>query len=260
MNLDLSIREDHLNTLRKKWKNDSSSCQKDIQNNDITQLPTRKSKIIDLLSALKNSRSGDKKNFLREIIYKIILDNGIYEDPTNLRFLRNNKDIDLVLKGLDYEDIVSEREQERLLTTGRIPLKQDLLFAIELASRADINRFTFDQVIDLLKYDDELVTSFARHLLMEFPKEKLNGNKLLKIYQDYCKNFSNAIRAYNNRDTRSLVALSNAQHIDLQLVLEDLLIDKFPNHIPHKILLNFVKDSDSYISSQAIEVRKRDLA
>ena len=65
MTLNLNIREDYLNTLKKKWKDDSKSCKEVIHKYDIVQLPTRKSKHIDLLSALGSSRSLDTKIFLR---------------------------------------------------------------------------------------------------------------------------------------------------------------------------------------------------
>jgi len=260
MTLNLNIREDYLNTLKKKWKDDSKSCKEVIHKYDIVQLPTRKSKHIDLLSALGSSRSLDTKIFLREIIYKIIIQNVIYKDFSNLSFLGNYEAKDLILKGLEFDDIVSEREQEKLVSTRRTSMKQDLLFAIELGSRVDINRFSFDEVVELLHQEDPFVTVFARYILMRFPKERLNGNKLVKLYEEYHKNLLDACKEFNSIDYTSLDAIFNAWHIDLQLVLEDLLLEKFPNHIPNKILMKFSQSHIPYIRSQAIAIKKRDYA
>jgi hypothetical protein len=158
MNLDPCIRESTFNIFRKKWRRDPDYFKKNIKNINRKELTisseNSKAKIVNLLSTLRSSRSSDKKNFIREIIYEIIIRDTIYKDFNKVVSLRGYASKNLQFKESDFETLISKREYKRIESSSRTSIKEDLLFAIELGSRVDINRFSFDEVFELLNHED----------------------------------------------------------------------------------------------------------
>jgi hypothetical protein len=99
---------------------------------------------------------------------------------------------------------------------------------------------------------------FARQVITRLPKEQLNGDKLLKLYLKYIKDLNDATDQFTSKDSSSLDLAFKIWNVDLEFALEDLLLEKFPNYIPHKILQKLTKDNDLFTRSQAIVIKMRD--